>query len=528
MIRELPARVLGAWIVLSFSGVVGADEPAATPLALARAQELALANNPGFAVTREDVNIAAAQIKLARGAFAPHFMADARFTYNHDPGNFFFPEFTDQQLNAAFWLEGRAPIGLDYKLEWTHQYDHNDGVNTIYDPTYRTTLRLSLTQQLLRNGWLTVNRAPGLIATLRRDANRFLQQAEAERILGDVEFAYWQLARAYQELEIRRRAMELASRQVADSRTSHKLGAASQIDVAEAEAALARQAVEFEASRQDITEAEGQLKTVLQSVDPTIDYLPVDAPEVQPPAAPVGEMIATALKRRPDLAAARANLDAERVGLTIARNRLWPALDVVGNIGITGFSGTLTTGLGTAGFNVPDAMNYLTGKQLAPYRPDPSLETEGLGKTFENLRFLSGMVGLRLDVALDNSAAIAGKESQEAQMRRQRALVEQLEKRAGVEVATAEKRLRVDLERIRATAEAVRLAEVLLDGQRKRFLNGVAVSFDVLRANDELTRARIVHLRAQLNGRISQARLALAQGIYLDNANVKIAPRPKE
>jgi outer membrane protein TolC len=507
-----------AALLLLFSLSALADD-AAQPLSLAQAQAMALQNNGSFVVMQQDLSIAERQIRIAKGVFAPRLVADIHYTYNHDPGNFFFTEYTDQQFVHNVGVVGRVPTGLDYKLEWNTFYDRNTDVAAIYVPAYRTTLQLSLSQPLLRNAWLTVNRAPMVIASLRRDASRFLGQAEAEKILADVEIAYWELVLAHQELTVRQNAVRLAQEQVAESQTQLKHGAVAQIDVTEAEASVARRLEDVEVSRAEIAEAEGRLKSLLQTTAaPT--FAPSDVPTLNPRGGSLAERIAIALERRPDLAAARVGLQADKVAVAVAKNRLWPAFDVFGSVGVTGFSGSLSTGEASAGFNDPTQVNHLTGQPLPAYRPDPSLEGGNLGNMFENLRFINGTIGVKLDVALDNSAAIANHENAKAQVKKLEALLKSLERQIAVQVATAEKRLEVDQARIHATAEAARLAEALLDGQRKRFHNGVAVSFDVLRANDEAARARIANLRAQLSARISEARLALAQGTYLDERNL--------
>jgi outer membrane protein TolC len=517
--------------VLALAVALGSTARAEVPLALDQAEKLALENNGGFVVTLEDVAIAGYGISGARGVFAPRFVSEIKYLYDHNPGNFFFPEFIDQQINASAALEGKVQTGMDYRLELSFLRDENDGSTSVYTPVNRIALRLTLTQPLLRNAWLKVNRGPIEVASLRRDASRALRQAEAERIVAEVELAYWALALALKEREVRQSALAVAKEQVNESRTQLKHGAVAEIDVVEAEGAVARRLDEIEQSNQEITEVEGRLRTLLQTPpggnESAAGWNPTDQPDLLPIPSSLDEMLNTAHKRRPDLEAARRSLEAERVAETVARNKLWPALDLTGSASLTGFSATLATGYGTAGFAGPfgtgmtPTIHNITGATLPPFQPDPSLQG-GADTMFKNWRFFGAVLGARLEVPLDNSTARAAHDTAEAQVRRQKAQVQILERQIDAQVVTAWKRFLADQARVRAAAEVERVAQQFLEGQRKRFHNGAAVSFDVLRAAEEVTRARITKARAQVSARIAQARLALAAGVYLDEHHIKI------
>jgi len=515
-----------AAVWLWWSTGVRADER--RPLSLAEAAQLALENNGSFVIQRADSALYDAQAMVPRKVWSPRLVGDLKYNYEHDPGNFFFPEYIDQQVTAAVALEGKLPLGTDYRFEWTFSRDENDGHFSVYTPANRTALRLTFTQPLLRNAWLSVNKAPISIASLRRDASRQLRQAEAERIVAEVELAYWTVATALKEREVREAAVQLAREQVADAQTQLKHGAVSQIDVVEAEAAVARRLDEVEGSNQEIAEADGRFLAVLQlsgdqpGGDGRVSFVPSDAPDAPAREVSLAEALETAHRHRPDLAAARLQIEVEKVALSVARNKLWPSLDLTGAIGLTGFSGQLSTGYGTASFGgTMPITSTLTGQMLPPFLPDPSLQG-GLDTMFKNWRFLSAAVGLHLDVPLDNGQAVANRDVAEAQVRKQQGVLQTLERQVNAQVIAAYRRMVADRARIRATAEVARLAEQLLEGQRKRFRNGVSVSFDVLRATDEVTRARLAHVRALLSGRISQARLALAEGLYLDSHHITL------
>lgn len=504
------------------------DPPNAAPtqVTLTEAIQRALASNAEFVILEQNVQQAEAQIPIARGALVPRLVGDLSISYDDFPGTVTQLESERFLATGNLGVRGRLLTGTEYRLEWLATYQRLDGFFTVYDPFQTMTLQVAVTQPLLRGAWFDVNRAPIFVASLRRDASRRLREARTMRLIADVEMAYWRLALALREREVQEGALELAKQQVKGSRTQLRHGAVAKIDVIEAEAEVSRTLEQIEASKQSIAEAEGRLAFLLQppvrsSETKSLEtFVPVDLPGVSPPDGTLAELLRTAEERRPDLAAARAELQASEVLAEVAENALLPKLDVVARAGVTGASGRLSRGYGTAGFNTP-VMSTFTGEMLPPIVPDESLEG-GFDTMLRNMRYPSASVGVLLEVPLDLMEREARHRVQKAEVVKQRARVEALFSRVSYEVLVAHRQLQADIARIETTRESVRLAETLLEGQRTRFKNGVAISFDVLRANAAVTRARIAHIRAQVNGRISLARLLVATGTYLEARGVTV------
>lgn len=501
------------------------DVRATESLALDDAIRIALEHNAEFVVLRRDVEQAAARIVLERGPFSPRLVGNLRLSAADSPGDADSLPFEEQLLTGELAIRGRLHTGLEYSLEYLINHRRLDSFSTLYDPFQSTAIQLSLVQPLLRSAGTAIAKAPLRIAALRHESSRFRQQARAMQIVADVEIAYWGLVLAQKELEVLEEALLLAEQQLKESRTQLKLGAVAQIDLTEAEAAVARGKEQIQSAHSEIAAAESRLLALLQPGSrekdgKVVHFVPVTLPELGPDREVLTELLDLATKSRPDLAAARLDLEAAEVGLLIADNGLWPVVNLVGGAGVLGASGRLSRAYGTAGLNLP-VVHGVTGEILDPIAADPRIEG-GFLEMFRNMRYPRGYVGVQVEIPLDNSEAVAQHRLQRAEVAAQRATLEAQVSRVQTEVVAALEQLRADRARVRSTVDSVKLAERLLEGQKVRFKNGVAVSFDVLRASAAVTQARITQLRAQIGGRISEARLSLARGTYLVDRGIEL------
>jgi outer membrane protein TolC len=504
------------------AGQAPAPSSSELPLSLRDAFRNALSHNPEFVVLRENVEEARARLSRAESVFVPRIfggVTGGRLQTPPSPTNL---ETTDDSVVGSLAIGGVFLTGLEYRLELSAQYHALDSVFSVYDRIYQSGLRFQLEQPLLRHAWPWVTEAPIRIAAHRRDASNLLQQARAERILADVEVAYWLLVLAHGELALRNAALQLSKAQVKASKAQLRHGAVAQFDVIEAQAAVARDLEVIQRTVSDIAMAEGQLARLIfpEYGSTETSYKPVDQPDAKLPVTSIDDSLKTAFARRPDLAAAEANLEAEQVAREVTENALWPAVSLVGSVGVGGSSGRLSPGFGTSSFGIP-TQHGITGELLPPVLPD-SRSYGGFVDQFSNWRSVEALVGVEVEIPFENSLAESDARIQRAAAALQRAEVERVRSTIYYEVVTAHRQLLADYERVKATLRAVELAEKLLEAQQTRFKNGVAVSFDVLRASNAVTEARSANLRARIQSQISRARLALARGVYMEENGVEL------
>lgn len=508
-------------IVVWLAAATTAQAQVRRELTFADAVTIALAHNGDLYLAQNDTEIAAADLALAGSVFAPRLIGNARISQDNQPGTAQRFAWRELSSSGSVELAGRMPSGLLYSLNLGASTDRlSSPFDAVYDPAYTTGLTLSLTQPLLRGAWRSANLQPIVVASLRRELSEQQLRVRLEQIVGEVEVAYWTLALAYKEREARASSLKLAEDQLADSTRLVRLGTISDLDVVEARAGVGRMRQQLIRAEQAIAEAEGRLRSVIVGdaawrSDDVI--MPVDEPEITQVSYAVADHLRLAHDNRPDVLAARKQLEAERAALGVTANELMPALDLVVTGGLIGFAGQLDRNYATSG--------VVDGTLNPVYVADPEV-SGGVMRAFQNL--VTGgnyavSLGLRLELPLDNSAAQARHERQRHVLGQARIAERALLAKVDSEVRTSLAVLRGDEALQKAADEAVTVNERLLAGMRKRFSVGTITSFDVLRVAEELTRAQIDAARARVSYRISLARLATADGTLLQQLHIAVS-----
>jgi outer membrane protein len=510
-----PRRV--AVVLLAIAAGRQAQAEPRRELSFADAVNVALAHNGVVGVARADVDIARTDIDLARSVFDAHVVANLQGSREVQPGNSSRFAWTDTAVIGSVEYDGRTEYGLRYGLELGTLYDRlSDPFNTVYKPATTATVTLKLEQPLMRGFGRAANRAPIDVASRRADVSERELRRQVEDLVSDVEVAYWNLALGYKEIEARQASLKLAEEQVSQSQRLHAIGSIAELDVTEARAGVERMKLQLASAQRAVLDAEGKLRAVIIGAPdwkPDEQLVPTDSPSAAPASYSVDEQLALALKYRPDLAVAHSLIVAEQSALAAARNDLAPQLDLVGAAGIVGFAGDLAQTYATSTVGLDP-----------PFTPDGTYQGGPL-TTVKNLATAGDymvMIGLRLDLPVNNSAARARYARQEHALARARlakaALLAQIEN----EIRTSIKILKTDSELRLAADRAVAVNEELLAGMRKRFSAGALTSFDILRVTDELTRSQIAAARARVSYQISLARLARANGTLLDSLHITV------
>ena len=509
--RSMRTAGLCVVAVVLWTSRAGADD---RQLSFDQAVQVALAHNGDLYVARQDTAITADDIAQARSVFDPRLIASARIGRDDELGSPIRLAWTDLLVTDSVELTGLASTGATYSLGFTFTDDHYSApLLGFYDPSYLTTLSVSLTQPLLRNGWRTATHQPIVVASLRHDLSEQQLRVQLEVLVGEIETAYWGLELARNEVEARDASLKLATEQVAESQRLVRLGTISDLDVIEAQAGVDRAQQQLLTAQQHESQAEGELRRVIvgdPGWKPDDVLVPTDSADVEQVSDSIQEHLEAARRNRPDLIADRAQIDAEQAQLVVTADQLKPQLDLVVGGSLYGFSGTIDPNGALAA--VP---NYMADARAIG----------GAGKAFENLAVGGNYVvslGVRLELPISNSAAKARNAHQRDVVVRaklqQQALLAQVENEVRTSLA-----LLKDNEKLEQAADkAVTTTQKLLAGMRKRFAAGAVTSYDVLRVADQLTQAQIDAARARVNYRLSLARLATADGTLLERHHITL------
>jgi len=173
----------------------------------------------------------------------------------------------------------------------------------------------------------------------QHDASEWAAQASAEdlqatrlSLIGTTMQLYWQAALLNERITTAQHSRETTRRTLELVRGQNRMGAATGLDVVEAESSLASQdanLVNLTQQRSEILNALALLSDAPPSQDTPI---PTRLPDAAPPDVPAG-IPSELLARRPDLRAAEWRLRGALVNVDNARSNYYPRLSLTGSLG---------------------------------------------------------------------------------------------------------------------------------------------------------------------------------------------------
>jgi outer membrane protein TolC len=252
-------------------------------------------------------------------------------------------------LNSTTGIKQDTETGAEIQLSYDLGYTDRVIPAVLFqpglvNPFFNDELTLKITQPLLQNFGREANYARINIARNTQGQSLLDFRMALEKQMSDIEETYWQLVQAERDLVIRQDLVQRAK----DTETLIKarLGTdATDIDVAQADAAVAMRAADIPVTRATVEKLSNRLKALINDPDfPASSgplLLPADMPTEQPVQFDPEESIRTALDYRADLAQERLKIDSAYVTQKAAQNNELPTLNTMVSFGVEGDSNTL-------------------------------------------------------------------------------------------------------------------------------------------------------------------------------------------
>lgn len=470
----------------------------------------ALANSMDVKIEYADFEIAQARIDGASGKFDPVLSLtgarqDSRIVQNAQEyvqtGGLIVPRasphlFNQTNTQAETSLEWRMPTGTSVVL-FSQVGNYLNDLNrqsppALFSPEQRVTNGVSLVQPLLKDAWYSAN-----LAEIRASrANARIADLQWQQSLSDVIAAvmrdYYALSYAFENVEVRRGVLAFAKTLLHENERRKEAGVGAAVEVEEARVGVATAREEVVSAMELIIQRQRVLKTQLLSVAADVQgilFLPAD---VLPPAVgsppPRTRCLADALVRRPDHLRKVRDAEKQDIILKYARNQTLPRLDLKATVSASGLDGSLA----------------------GAYQN--SLDRQGYNY----------MVGFEFSVPLGNHKARAART--EAELHKEQALmaVAQSELAVAAEVEEALATWQAASTRLSYARESVTAVDQMLAAEQKRFEQGVARSFDVLRARRLVADARSREIAALADWNAARTALHARTGVLLEQVGVTI------
>jgi outer membrane protein TolC len=398
--------------------------------------------------------------------------------------------------------------------EWTNaRVSQEPTFVNLLVPAYTTGLNLTLNQPLLRDfGWrfalLVVD-----VAQIGEEQALYEYRADVSLLVENVERAYWAYVLAIESVDVEERGLELAKELLRQNEGRFKVGALPRTAVLESEAEVARREADLVRSRAFQRIARDNLRALINARDPGEDSLlmiePADAPTAVAAEIDLEQSLRTAYTQRPELIAARLNVDGRAIERRIAENALLPRLDLVASAGLIGLGGEAQQ-LSNGGFPGPPPV--ANPQALGGYSRSLELLTDG--------RYYQYLIGAQVTIPIANAAAKANYAQAKVNSEGARLSLEQLEEDITREITESANNLEAFLKAIEARRIARELAEENVRNQQARYDVGLATTKDLIDFQDRLTQAERAEVDALTGYNIELARFRFATGSLLSDRSI--------
>ncbi|HWN67451.1 MAG TPA: TolC family protein [Haliangium sp.] len=337
-------------------------------------------------------------------------------------------------------------------------------VLTVSGITYNHTVYAALSQPLWRGFGEKYARSAQARARIAQSAAELELQQAALAAVRQVIAAYWELAYAWRDLEIRRASLVLGQEQLRNTQARIAAGAVAPTEALAVEQSIASREEAILLAQVSITDRSLALRDLAGlEIGPGEVALWADAPlDISAQQLDVNALLAQALAESPSLQALKVRQKDLALAVELAEDDTDPALDLDLLLGPTGSGG-----------NPGEALEELVKLDQLTFNARLTLR-HAFGQRTARGRLEAARERLQR-LAIDANLA-------ETQIKRELILAVQQAEAAQQRIALSER--------------VIELAQRNIEAERARFELGRATNFDVLQRQDELEQAQLRRVRA--------------------------------
>lgn len=475
-------------------------------IALGDAAIRALKSNLDITISRQTKESRLSDIIVEQAKFDPTLSVNGQYLRTVNPLN--RPVFGGtqsnlteitifDQRNSSVTVDAQTNLvtGGNLDLNYSPAYTNvNPAVaqGFLFNPAWTGGLAMTLTQPLLRNAGLDVNKTFIRIAQNNAAVEEHVFRDRVLTVLATVEQTYWELVFANENLKVAEAALKAAQNLLAENRAKAKAGVMSIVDVLQAEAAVASRVEQILIAEKAIRDQEDQLRRLLNpgenELREDVRLTPQDPPAVALQPISLQEAIDIAIERRPEIVQAKKNVDSSELNTNFAKNQLLPTLSFQGTLGLAGLGGNLGNSV-NSNFS-GDFYNY--------------------------------GAGLVLSYPLGNRSAWSTYNKRQMEGRNAQVSLVSVRQQIIVGVREAVRRVQTDFKRIETTRSARIMAEKQLQAEQERLKVGLSTTRFVLEFQRDLATAQGNELRAIVDYNKSLSNLERHKATTLDRYSLEI------
>src|SRR5688572_12148452 len=500
-------------LAMTAGPALGADEVTkVTPgerreeISLSEAALRALKNNLDISISRHTKESRLTDIVVEQSKFDPTLSVNGQYNRTVNPLN--RPVFggTGGNLNEITTFDQRnhsvtvdattnlltgGNVDLNYSPARTN-VNQNVATGFLFNPAWTGGLALTLTQPLLRNAGIEVNKTFIRIAQNNAVVEEHVFRDRVLTVVATVEQTYWEVVFANENLKVAEAALKAAQELLASNRAKAKAGIMSIVDVLQAEAAVASRVEQVLVAEKSIRDQEDQLRRLLnpgeEELRLDVRLTPKDQPVVALEPISLQEAIDIAMELRPEIIQAKKNIESSDLNTQFAKNQLLPTLSFQGTMGLAGL-----------GKDYTDSVN------------------RNLSGDYYNYG-----AGLVLSYPLGNRSAWSTYSKRQLEEKNAEASFVSVRQQIIVGVREAVRRVQTDFKRIETTRSARIMAGKQLQAEQERLKVGLSTTRFVLDFQRDLATAQGNELRATVDYNKSLSNLARHKATTLDRYNLQL------
>jgi outer membrane protein TolC len=455
-------------------------------LTLEEAMGIALERNLGLQVAKMAPQSVDYQIQAARASFLPQFSSSYSYSNSKQASNDQLDGVSSVTSISQGYNGGMSQTlpwhGAQFGVNFNNSRSSTNRFTTRLNPGYNSSVRLSFNMPLMQGFKIDGTRNQLRTLQVQRQISDIQLQSQIENLKNQVRTSYWSLRSAIEQIEIQRRALEIAQRQFEDSKIRVDIGTLAPIDTTQFETQVASAEQQLLNAQITWRTAELNFKTLLANgtEDDIFNLVinPVEQPSLSVQSVDIQSAVTRALQERTDMMQARKQIESSQLGLEVTKNQTLPSLSLSSGYNLTGQGGTekIFQGgqvVGTIPGGYSDALAAIAG-----------FDTPAWNFGF-NFSYPLGMRAAKANYA----RAQLGLDQSMAQLKAQELSISTEVINAGLSVENTYKQYQ-------AAQKSREAAEKNADAAVTRFDVGMATNFEVVQAQQQLTTSRLSELSA--------------------------------
>jgi len=405
------------------------------------------------------------------------------------------------------------PTGTSFSIEFNNSRQTTNSPFFNLSPVLNSTYRFSFQQQLLAGFGFGPNLRYLTIAKNNKKISDIGFKDQVIATVTQIKNIYWDLVNAYEQAQVNEQSLAFAQQSLDNAKKQLQLQSVPAMDVMRAEAEVSKRDQDLTVARTSLQLQELLIKNALTKSldDPVLEAVPVIPTDrlesVETTAAQaVQDLIAQALRDRPELAESDVDLASRQISGKAARNALLPSLALVGFYGGSGLAGPLNPI-----YNLP-----------IPNSSGVPTDFPGALENAFNNSSPDYYIGLSLNIPIRNRVAKADQYRSELEYRQAELRREQLRKQIRIEVRNAQYALEQTGARVGAARKARDLAQRTFEIMQKEQRLGAGSTYQTMTAQRDLSVAELDMVTAMTTYEKAKVELDRATGSTLEHNGIQV------